>query len=187
MFFTCLLENYEENVANVGHGKNYDRSDFHQSQILLHHILLFCSLLHRLQKLFNRLLPEVLLLWWRRLNWFLEDVECPLDRFLVPRSFTFRLLETLVRIFCLSCSPTEDSVLVNTGYLRLPDVIHIEETIEWQNHEHEGKGEWVACSVKEVGDLSEMVEDKTLFLLKEITLGEELSWQGSCQRPLSMW
>ena len=62
MFSTCLLENHEENVANIGQEKNYDGPDFHQSQIFLHHILFFCSLLHRLQKLFNRLLPEVLLL-----------------------------------------------------------------------------------------------------------------------------
>ena len=46
------------------------------------------------------------------------------------------------------------------GALPLPDVIHIEETIQWQNHEHEGECEWVACSVEEVRDLSEMVEVK---------------------------
>ena len=168
MFSTCLLENHEENVANIGQEKNYDGPDFHQSQIFLHHILFFCSLLHRLQKLFNRLLPEVLLLRWRRLDWFLEDVKCPSDQFLVPRSLTFWLLETLVRILCLSCSPAEDSEsLVNTECFRLPDVVHIEETIQWQNHEHERKGEWVACSVKEVRDLSEIVEDKTYSSLIE--------------------
>ena len=62
------------------------------------------------------------------------------------------------------------------GALPLPDVIHIEETIQWQNHEHEGECEWVACSVEEVRDLSETVENKKYkFLIEEITLGEELS------------
>ena len=40
---------------------------------------------------------------------------------------------------------------------RLPDVIHVEETIQRQNHEHKGESKWVARSEKEVWNLSEMV------------------------------
>ena len=46
--------------------------------------------------------------------------------------------------------------IVGTVYFRSPDVVHVEETVQRQNHEHEGEGERVACSVKEVRDLSEI-------------------------------